>query len=89
MAGSGMDPAAVERIGRQIRTEANNISSLITRISSSVAKADANWEGADKRRFVDGWNGTHKRSLQAIKTALERLASTAMSEAAEQRRISK
>ncbi|MDR1387576.1 MAG: WXG100 family type VII secretion target [Propionibacteriaceae bacterium] len=89
MANSGMDPAAVERIARQIRTEASNIGSLINRIAASVSKADANWQGADKRRFVDAWNGVHKRSLQAIKTALERLASTAASEAAQQRRISK
>jgi uncharacterized protein YukE len=88
MANEGLNIAAVERISRSLRAEAANIGSLIGRVSNSVARADQNWDGTDSRRFVDGWNGTHRRALEQIKQSLERLASTAANEAAQQRRIS-
>ena len=83
----GMDVAEVDRIGRQLRTEAENVSQLLARVAKQVDVADRAWEGKDAERFVADWR-TKRAQLQTIQTQLNQLGQKAINEAAQQRRTS-
>ena len=84
---SGMDVAEVERIGRQMQTEANNIQQLLNRVAQQVKIAEDAWKGQDATRFLDDWN-TRQRQVQAVQTSLDQLGRRALQEAQQQRKVS-
>ena len=82
----GMDPDAVETLGKQMQTSAEEIKTTMQKIEGLLQSTQ--WEGADAQRFKgDEWN-QHKTALTAAATALETAGQNALKNAQEQRATS-
>ncbi len=88
MAREGMDVDAVEAIGRQLQSLADQIKGLQGQIASKVHQLPSLWEGKDAQVFVNDWWPQHQKALQAAADAVHGLGQSALSNASEQRQVS-
>lgn len=85
---AGMDPDRVEEIGRRLQAEAGRLETLGRQIAGTIDRASTVWSGPDARMFQDRWRGEWQGLLNRAMTDIDRLGSTALSQAAEQRQAS-
>jgi uncharacterized protein YukE len=88
MARMGMDVEAVENSGRQLKSQAANIASLIAQLDRVVSSLPSVWDGADAQRFVHDWWPQHKQALAAAQQQVDGLGQSALNNASEQRQAS-
>lgn len=88
MARMGMDVEAVEKTGRDLKTKATNIQTLIGEIEGLVTGLSSVWDGKDAQQFVNEWWPQHKKNLSAVKESIEGLGQSALNNASEQREVS-
>lgn len=88
MARLGMDVDAVERIGRQLQRQGDYLSGIVSQIDGLVSQSSGVWHGADGRGFADEWRSRHRQSLLDTAHAARDLGARAISNAADQRRVS-
>lgn len=88
MARLGMDPDVVERIGTQLKSQADQIDGVISAIEGLIGEARAAWEGPDSQQFNDWWNSQHRPALTNARDAISGLGQSAMNNAADQRTVS-
>lgn len=85
MAMSGMDPDVIERIGTQLKSQAQQIESVIHAIEGLIGEARASWQGQDAVQFNDWWTSQHRPALSNAQQAIDGLGQSAMNNAAQQR----
>ena len=68
MAKLGLDPDALTNLQRQLRADADAITSLATKLDGLLRSAW--WEGPDATKFRGEWDGTHKTQLTRIAAEL-------------------
>jgi len=83
----GMDVGEVQRIGRQMQVESDNLGQLLARVRNQVSVAEQNWHGSDASHFVDEW-ASRQQQLQTLQDSLRRFGQRAVDEAAQQSRAS-
>jgi uncharacterized protein YukE len=88
MARMGMDVDAVENTGRQLKSQAANIGSMVAQIDKVVNSLASSWDGQDAQQFVHDWWPQHKKALAAAQQAIDGLGQSAMNNASEQRQVS-
>lgn len=88
MAQLGMDPDEVETLARQLSSQAETLSGIITRLDGLVSSMHTNWQGTDSDRFHDMYSSQYRTQINAAVQNLNTLSSTALNQAGEQRRTS-
>ncbi|MDH6246236.1 CHAP domain-containing protein [Mycobacterium sp. OTB74] len=88
MAELGMDAGLVEQAGRQLKSHAASIQSLIAQVDKTVNGLASIWQGQDATQFVTQWWPQHKKSLQAAQQQVDGLGQSALNNASEQRQAS-
>jgi uncharacterized protein YukE len=88
MARLGMDADAVENAGRQLKTQAGEVGSLVAQIDRVVNSLTSVWDGQDAQQFVHDWWPQHKKALVAAQQQLDGLGQSALNNASEQRSVS-
>lgn len=88
MAELGMDADLVEQAGRQLKSQAASIQSLIAQLDRTVNGLTSIWQGQDATQFVTQWWPQHKKSLQAAQQHVDGLGQSALNNASEQRQAS-
>jgi uncharacterized protein YukE len=83
-----MDADAVENSGRQLKSQAANIGSLIAQIDKVVNSLASVWDGQDAQQFVHDWWPQHKKSLVVAQQQIDGLGQSALNNASEQRQVS-
>jgi len=83
-----MDPEAVENTGRQLKSQAANIGSMVAQIDKIVNSLTSVWDGQDAQQFVHDWWPQHKKSLLAAQQQIDGLGQSALNNASEQRQVS-
>jgi uncharacterized protein YukE len=88
MARMGMDADVVEQSGRQLKSHAASIGSLVSQLDRMVNGLTAVWDGQDAQRFVHEWWPQHRKSLTAAQQQIDGLGQSALNNASEQRQAS-
>ncbi|GAA2405815.1 CHAP domain-containing protein [Mycolicibacterium llatzerense] len=88
MAELGMDADLVEQAGRQLKSQAASIQSLVAQLDRTVNGLTSIWQGQDATQFVTQWWPQHKKSLQAAQQHVDGLGQSALNNASEQRQAS-
>jgi len=88
MAQLGMNVEVVEQLGRQLKTQAANIGSMINQINGMVGTMEQNWWGQDAQTFCHDWWPQHRAQLVNIQHAIDGLGQSALNNAGEQRNVS-
>jgi uncharacterized protein YukE len=83
-----MDVEAVEGIANQLKTLADQISSLESQINGKVQQLPGIWEGKDAQIFVTQSWPQHQKALKSAAEAVKLLGQTAHTNASEQRGVS-
>jgi uncharacterized protein YukE len=84
----GMDVDVVEDAGRQLKSQAASIGSLISQLDTVVNALPSVWDGQDAQQFVHTWWPQHKKALAAAQQQIDGLAQSALNNASEQREAS-
>jgi surface antigen len=84
----GMDTDVVEQSGRQLKSQAANIGSLIAQLDKLVNSLPSVWDGQDAQQFVRNWWPQHKKALAAAQQSVDGLGQSALNNASEQRHVS-
>lgn len=91
MAGNmmGMNPDAVENMGRQMQQVSDQIKQqIIPQIDRLVNQIPAQWNGKDAQQFQQWWQGQHRKHLLTVSDDLRGLGQSALNNAKEQRDVS-
>lgn len=88
MARMGMDVDQVERASRDLKSQAEEIRTLMSRINTVVNGLTSVWDGKDANEFVNNLWPQHKKNLSVVATSIDTLATTAAKNAARQRSTS-
>jgi uncharacterized protein YukE len=88
MARMGMDVEAVENAGRQLKTQAASIGSMVAQIDKVVSSLTSIWDGQDAQQFVNDWWPQHKKQLVAAQQQIDGLGQSALNNASDQRTVS-
>jgi uncharacterized protein YukE len=88
MARLGMDAEQVENTGRQLKSQAANIGSMVAQIDKIVNSLTSVWDGQDAQQFVHDWWPQHKKALLAAQQQIDGLGQSALNNASEQRQVS-
>src|SRR5438067_11306930 len=83
-----MDAEVVEQSGRQLKSQAANIGSLVAQIDKIVSSLTSAWDGQDAQQFVHNWWPQHKKALAAAQHSVDGLGQSALNNASDQRHIS-
>jgi uncharacterized protein YukE len=70
MARMGMDVDAVEAVSKQLKTQAQQIGTLVASIDKIVNGLTGVWDGPDAHTFVTNWWPQHKKELLTAQTRL-------------------
>lgn len=84
----GMDVEQVEKLGNDLRSQAERIDEIGARIDDLIRQMATVWRGSDAERFADWWSGQHRPALRAVFDAIEGLARSAKNNAEDQTRAS-
>ncbi len=71
----GLDVEAVRSLANTLRTQAEQVRTVVTTITSQMDQTD--WNGSDATQFQEEWQGTHSAKLNEIAAALEQYGTTA------------
>jgi uncharacterized protein YukE len=71
----GLDVEAVRSLANTLRTQAEQVRTVITTVTSQMDQTD--WNGPDATQFQEEWSGTHSAKLTEIAAALEQYGTTA------------
>ncbi|GAB3075930.1 hypothetical protein [Nocardioides zeae] len=71
----GMDTEQVAALGTRMTAVAERIRTLEATLTSRLQQAA--WQGPDRERFVQEWDGAYVASLRTAATALEQAAAVA------------
>ena len=88
MARMGMDVDAVEAVSKQLKTQAQQIGTLVASIDKIVNGLTGVWDGPDAHTFVTNWWPQHKKELMNAQTQIDGLGQSAHNNAQEQRNVS-
>jgi len=88
MARLGMDVDTVEATGRRLQRQGDYLANVARTIDALVGQAGSLWDGNAGRRFVDEWRSHHRAVLLNASQAVRGLGTSALNNAAEQRRAS-
>jgi hypothetical protein len=88
MARLGMDVDTVEAAGRRLQRQGDYLANVARTIDALVGQAGSLWDGNVGRRFVDEWRSHHRAVLLNAGHAVRGLGTSALNNAAEQRRVS-
>jgi len=88
MARLGMDVDTVEAVGRKLQRQGDYLANVAGTIDALVGQAGSLWDGNVGRRFVDEWRSHHRAVLLNAGHAVRGLGTSALNNAAEQRRAS-
>jgi hypothetical protein len=88
MARLGMDVDTVEAVGRRLQRQGDYLANVARTIDALVGQAGSLWDGNVGRRFVDEWRSHHRGVLLNAGHAVRGLGTSALNNAAEQRRAS-
>lgn len=88
MARLGMDVDTVEAVGRKLQRQGDYLANVAGTVDALVGQADLGWDGNVGRRFVDEWRSHHRAVLLNAGHAVRGLGTSALNNAAEQRRVS-
>ncbi|TDO10465.1 type VII secretion system (Wss) protein ESAT-6 [Mycobacterium sp. BK086] len=88
MARMGMDVDQVEQTGRQLKSHATAIGTLVAQLDKVVNALPAVWQGPDAQRFVTEWWPQHRQSLTTAQSHIDGLGQSALNNASEQRSVS-
>lgn len=88
MARMGMDVDAVEGVSKQLKSQAQQIGTLVASIDKIVNGLHGIWDGKDAETFVNSWWPQHKKELLNAQTAIDGLGNSAANNAREQRDVS-
>ena len=88
MARMGMDVEAVEAVSKQLKTQAQQIGTLVGSIDKIVNGLTGVWEGPDANTFVTNWWPQHKKELLNAQAQIDGLGTSAHNNAQEQRNVS-
>jgi uncharacterized protein YukE len=83
----GMDPDAVERVGRDLNTSAERVRSTARDIDVLVRRLEVHWDGHDIVEQVASWSSLRKQ-LTGCADSLSRLSARALDNAVAQRLVS-
>jgi len=84
----GMNVDRVEQIGRDLKTQAGQLSQIVTKVNSLVTQSQAEWKGKDATDFANEWNNQHRAALTDLQHKLEALGGSAQKNATDQRTVS-
>jgi uncharacterized protein YukE len=84
----GMDADLVEQSGRQLKSQASQLGSLVTQLDRLVNGLPSVWDGPDAQRFVHQWWPEHRKMLTAAQQQIDGLGQSALNNASEQRQVS-
>lgn len=84
----GMDVEAVETAGRDLRSRAEELLEIRSRLEGLVRGLPSVWEGSDARTFVTTWWPEHSAGLAAVAERVSGLGQSALNNAEEQRTAS-
>lgn len=88
MAWVGMNDDAVQGQGQELRTQSEQVGTLMGKIDQEVANLKSIWAGEDSVQFEKEWTGTHRAELQRIKDMLQQMAQRIDDEVKQQRSTS-
>jgi len=71
----GMDTEQVAALGTRMTAVAERLRTLEAHLTSRLQQAA--WQGADRERFVQEWDGAYVASLRTAASALEQAAAVA------------
>jgi len=83
MAWVGMNDTQVKAQGNTLQSEAEKISTLISKVDGEIEHISQNWHGDDQKQFQSEWNG-HKTELTQAKTLLLQMKQTIDQEVSQQ-----
>jgi len=85
---SGMTPDQIDAAANQLRTQAQELQSISSRVTNLVNQAVKNWQGNDMASFRSAWYGSYQGKMSAAKNRLESMASQLNRQASDQRNTS-
>ena len=88
MAFSGMSPDQIDSAASQLRTQAQELQYISTRVSSLIDQAAKNWQGSDMSSFRSAWYGSYRGKMATAKSHLDSMASELNRQATDQRNVS-
>lgn len=88
MARLGMDADVVESVGKQLRQQGHQVTSVVRAVDALVSSADAHWWGARGRDFVHQWQSVHRPALIGAASSVDELSRNALRNVDEQRHAS-
>ena len=71
----GLDVEAVKSLANTLRTQAEQVRTVVTTITTQMAQTQ--WNGPDATQFQEEWDGTHATKLNEIAAAIETYGTTA------------
>jgi uncharacterized protein (DUF2461 family) len=86
MTRKGMDPDAVEQMGRTIEDAGQGVQDVYTKARTAVSELE--WTGEDRERFVTDFESEVGDLVTRVQQGLEDLAERARTNATEQRQAS-
>jgi len=84
---SGMNPAAIESVARELVSCSSRINGVRGAVDSIVQRTQANWVGQDASHFAADWQ-SNRSSLTTISQAMQDLSNRAKNQANAQRKAS-
>lgn len=85
---SGMDVEAVESAGRDLRSRAEELLEIRSRLEGLVRALPGVWDGSDARAFVTEWWPEHSAGLASVAEKISGLGQSALNNAEDQRTVS-
>jgi WXG100 family type VII secretion target len=80
----GMNVATVEQISTDLKTQAGELTKVISKVNSIMTRVAEDWKGKDATAFASEWNDKHRAALTSLQTQLTDLATKASKNAKEQ-----
>ncbi len=65
----GANPEQLAELGNTLKRQMAPIDTLMATVNGALAATT--WQGPAKERFHDDWNGTFRKALDGMKTALD------------------
>lgn len=84
---TGMDIAQVRQLSSVIRTKAQDVRSLVDRLTGAIDAVD--WKGQDRERFVTEWRNVHASALRGMASSMDEASSAAAASARAQEEASR
>lgn len=84
---TGMDIAQVRQLSSAIRSKAQDVRSLVDRLTGAIDAVD--WRGPDREHFVTEWRNVHASALRGMASAMDEASGAASASARAQEEASR